>query len=826
MVSIIIVSHSQRLAEGVVELAAQMTHGKIDIVAAAGIDDDDNPIGTDATKIMMALEEVNADAGILILVDMGSALLSTDMALELIDPDLASKVVVCPAPLIEGGVAAAVAAAAGLPIETVIEEAKGALAAKYEQLGEVLPHAAPVQAAVAPMAESAQSMTWTVLNPHGIHARPASTIVTTLTAYDCDMWIAKADKQANARSINSIALLGIRKDDSITFMANGPDASAAIEAFTTLAQSHFGESLDTAPAATPPEAPQPAPTNAGQLSGIAASEGIAIAPVWIYKSTMPAPRQHTSKGHDAEWQHYEKAMHAAVDDLKQLQIKAAASASASEAEIFAAHQQIIADPDLHQQLNAGLASNEQNIEQVWAEVITHMAEAYANADDPYLQARKNDMLDVGQRIMQQLQGKTEQSLNLSSPVVLVAHELTPSDTAKLDPKQVKGICMEAGGHTSHSAILARALGIPAIVGCSGALTHCQDGELVILDGHQGILHLHPSTSEVAEASLQVSIADQQRKEAEQHAHAPALTQDRHAISVVGNVATLNDAIQAAQSGAEGIGLLRSEFLYMDRTDAPTEQEQIAFYCAVCEQFPEEKVVVRTLDIGGDKPLAYLQQRSEDNPFLGCRGLRLCLQQPEIFKTQLRALLQTRALHPNLAVMFPMVSVTEELIQAKALMAQVHDELCAEGAASSIPSTGIMIEVPSAVVCADKLAMHADFFSIGSNDLTQYVMAADRGNDSVSTLSAAHQPAVLKMIQTTVEAAHQQEITVSVCGEMAGDPQLAPVLIGLGVDTLSMSASRIANVKQAIRTSHSQTAQAHANKLLACATLAEVEAQLY
>ena len=824
MVSIIIVSHSQKLAEGVVELAAQMTQGKIDIRAAAGIDDPENPIGTDATQIMLALEEVDASSGILVLVDMGSALLSTDMALELVAPELAEQVSVCPAPLVEGGVAAAVAAAAGLPLSSVVAEAKGALAAKYQQLGETLPCASPLEPDQASSSEApVLSTQWQVQNPHGIHARPASNIVTQLAGFDAELWLEKQGKRANARSINSIALLGIRQQDEVQFFAQGKDAEAALGAFIALAENHFGETLASQASNTPaaglpispasPDSPTIEPLQPDLIQATPASEGLAVAPVWHYKIAMPAPRQHPAQSTEQEWSLFTAAMHSALQALQQLQQQATQHA-ADEAGIFAAHQQIISDPELHQQLQNGLAAGQGNIEQVWAEVIEATAAAYAATDDPYLQAREKDIQDVGLRLMRLLQGKAEHSIKLQSPVILLADDLTPSDTARLDPKLVKGICLQAGGTTSHTAILARALGIPAVVGCHNLLQQCQDGELMILNGHKGTLHTKPSPAEITEASLQVSIAEQQRQQAEQQAQAPAQTQDGKPITVLANIASVQDAEQAAASGAEGVGLLRSEFLYMERSTAPSEQQQVDFYNAVCSYFPESKVVVRTLDIGGDKPLAYLQQQREDNPFLGCRGLRLCLQQPALFMTQLRALLRSHAQHPNLAIMFPMVSSVDELLEAKQLLVQAQQQLHSEGVVCQLPQVGIMIEVPAAVVCADQLAQHADFFSIGSNDLSQYVMAADRGNSSVSHLAQANQPAVLRMIRDSVKAATAAQIPLSICGEMAGDTELAPVLLGLGVETLSMSGARIAKLKQTIRQTNQQAATKQAQQLLA------------
>jgi phosphocarrier protein FPr len=397
----------------------------------------------------------------------------------------------------------------------------------------------------------------------------------------------------------------------------------------------------------------------------------------------------------------------------------------------------------------------------------------------------------------------------------LAADLKPSDTARLDPAKVLGICTELGGATSHSAILARALGIPAIVGLGAALEAIPDGQTIAIDGRQGRLWLQPDNEQLAklQASRAEWLADQQR--AKEASAGTAVTQDGHRIEVAANIGGPHDAPIALEFGAEGVGLFRTEFLFLDRETAPTEEEQLAAYRQVAETMAGKPLIIRTLDVGGDKPLPYIDLGEEDNPFLGWRGIRFCLDQPGIFKPQLRAILRASSGH-NIKLMFPMIGALDEVVTAKKLLDVVREELMAEGLPfDEDMEVGIMIEVPSAVAIADQLAAEVDFFSIGTNDLTQYVMAADRGNAKVSGLANALQPAVLRMVQMTVQAAHAVGIWVGMCGELAGNPLATPVLVGLGLDELSMNAPAIPNVKEAIRGLTLDKAREIATNVLQC-----------
>ncbi|WP_299017450.1 phosphoenolpyruvate--protein phosphotransferase [uncultured Photobacterium sp.] len=827
MVSIVIVSHSLDLAKGVHELASQMSQGKVQIAVAAGVDDPENPIGTDAVAVMMAIEDVYSPDGVLVLVDMGSAILSTDTALELLDSELAANVHVCAAPLIEGTMSACVAAAAGMPLEEVIDEAHSALCAKYQLLeqGSMLPGTNTAGVSLEhDDSDDEIEFEWLVKNPHGIHARPASAIVGSVSPFDAQVWLGCNGKRVSARSINSIALLGVKKGDSLSFIASGDEALQALQAFVTLAENHFNESVEEGTAEPPRPTCRPKTHQDGRLSAVGASEGIAIAPIWHYRSSMPKVQERDFLGYEQEWTLFARACDIAQRDLSELVIKTVKAGSKSESEIFTAHSQMLADPELGEQIKQRLHDSI-TVELAWEQIIEQTAKAYEAASSDYMQARANDVYDVGRRVMALLTGENESQIMLDEPVILVATDLTPSDTALLDPEMVRGIILEQGGTTSHSAILARSLGIPAVVGLSGIMTQSQEGELAIIDGCRGDVWLAPKAEQLEKALHDVEQLNCQREQAQAQAMEKAQTQDGLHVDVFANLANLEDAEKAISCGAEGVGLVRSEFLFTDSEHVPSEQSQYEFYSQIAAAFGDKPVIIRTLDIGGDKPLAYMPQGQEDNPFLGCRGLRLCLQHVDVFKLQLNALLRARAEYPNLKVMFPMVATLEELNQAKYLLNSCYETLQHNGTTAVMPEIGIMVEVPAAVANAKLLAKEVSFFSVGTNDLTQYVMAADRGNDMVSYLVSAAQPAVLRMIETAAKAAHEAGITIGICGEIAGDPKLTSTLIGLGIDELSMSPIRIAAVKQAVRATESKQAVQTADAVLNAATLKQVMALL-
>lgn len=798
MVGIVIVSHSAMLADGVRELADQMVQGKVPMAVAGGIDDPEQPIGTDPMKVLEAIQSVYSDDGVVVLMDLGSALLSAEMALEFLEPDQRTNVYLSAAPLVEGVTAAAVQASIGGTPQQVIEEAKGALLIKADQLGETIPDSGFAAAVETPaLAGDVEEISLIIPNKLGLHARPAALFVAKAGEFQSDIQVFKKDKQANAKSINQVAMLGARQGDEIRIVAAGQDASDALAALRALADANFGDK-DDLPETVPSRPTAPVADEDGILTGIAASPGIAIGPAVLYRPSLPPVQTHKIEDMQGQWLRLQDAINEAVLEIESLQGKAVEQVGQEEAAIFAAHRLMLQDPELAQAARELVFTEQINAEAAWHQTFTETAAGYRSLDSAYMQARAADVEDVGQRVLRKLMALEPPSFDAAEPSILIAADLSPSDTARLDPGQVLGICTEFGGATSHSAILARGLGIPAVVGLGEALWGVEDQQRLAIDGSSGQVWLQPTEDELDNLQEKRRLWQQAQDQARLESKQPAVTADGRAVEIAANIGGPHDVPVALEYGAEGVGLFRTEFLFLDRDTAPTEEEQYQAYRQVADKLGERPLIIRTLDVGGDKPLPYLDLGAEENPFLGWRGIRFCLDNPPIFKPQLRAILRAGA-GRKISMMFPMIGTLDEIRRAKDLLAEVKHELAQE----KVPfddqmAVGIMIEVPSAVAVADILAAEVDFFSIGTNDLTQYTMAADRGNSNVAALAQALNPAVLRLVSQTVQAGHEAGIWVGMCGELAGNAQAASLLIGLGLDELSMSAPSIPAVKEAIR----------------------------
>lgn len=793
MVAIVIVSHSLRLAQGIEELALQMSGGDVPLAIAAGIDDPQNPIGTDAIAIMSAIESVWSPDGVLVLMDMGSALLSTEMALELLSEEQRSAIYLLAAPVVEGAMSAVTSAAAGLSVTEIIAEVDLALCAKQQQLmpsstaGEVIPAISPVN-----HCDEWQTFCWTIRNPHGIHARPAASILKVSAQYSANIIVIKGDKRASPRSLNELAMLGVRCGDEIIFQAEGTDASDALKAIETLAKNHFGEAHLLASSEIPlTETPVVSAPVDGAISGLSVQNGIAIGPVKWFTCERPEITQRTVDSPQEELSRIESAIDIVVCEL-------ADKAAGPEGDIFAAHKMMLEDPEITRQLQQRLAKGKQ-AEFAWLEVMQALAEQYCQAETLYLREREADIRDLTRQVLNQLCGVSEQHFITTAPCILLANDLLPSQITSLNKAHILGICLHNGGTTSHTAILARAMGIPAIAKAAITPQNVRDNDTVILDGETGRLWLQPDEVTRLDLLQRAEAWRQQRDRQLADAMLPAVTQGGRNISVLANIGDLQDIDAALSHGAEGVGLLRTEFLFHESATLPDEEEQFRVYCSVARVFGDKPVTIRTLDIGGDKPLPSYPLPTEDNPFLGLRGIRLCLAHPQIFIPQLRALIRAGKEYPTLQIMLPMVSTLEEVRTVKTL---IHAQAKLLGlTAENLPALGIMIEVPAAVMIADKLASEVDFFSIGTNDLTQYIMAADRGNSTVAKLVDYCNDAVINAIAMVCQAGRNNEIPVSMCGEMAGDIQQTARLLTMGIDKLSASPSRLPALKAAIRTSH-------------------------
>ncbi|CAG0931431.1 PTS system, fructose-specific IIA component,PTS-EI.PTSI, ptsI; phosphotransferase system, enzyme I, PtsI,PTS-HPR.FRUB, fruB, fpr; phosphocarrier protein FPr [Thermoflexales bacterium] len=815
MVNLVIVSHSPALASGVVELARAMTRQQpIAITMAAGTGDARHPLGTNAEEIRRAIEAAYSPDGVLVLMDLGSAIMSAEMALDFLPPQMRAHVRLIAAPVVEGAIAAAVQASLGGSLDEVATEAMGALAAKLDHLSHFQPQP-PLKTKVTHPLSGAQDVIVTIENRLGLHARPAAQFVQTAARFKSDIFIARVSndaRHANAKSINAVASFGARQGEAIRITAVGADANEALQALQELIASKFGENGEVvaAPVAPGPEAADTIET--GALIGVVASPGYAIGPAVLLHFAEPSVERKPIENAAKEWARLQTALDAVRASTESLRDQIARSANKYDAAIFDAHLLFLNDPEFLDGVQHTIETQHVNAEWAWRTAIDTSAQSFEAIDDEYLRARAADIKDIGRQVLVQLTGQAAQA-DLPHAGVLIAIDLAPSDTARLDRSKVLGICTERGGPTSHSAILARTLGIPAVVGLGPTIMTMTDGTTLIVDGQRGKVLTAPTPQTIDDYAGRLKDWQQARETARSASTAPAVLLDGPAIEVVANIGSTEDARVALDNGAEGVGLLRTEFLFLDRRAAPSEEEQFDAYQTIAAVMGERPVIVRTLDVGGDKPLAYLDLGREENPFLGQRAIRLCLNRPDIFKTQLRAILRATPQH-NLKIMFPMIADVTEVRRARALLDEARTELLAEKAPlADRVEVGIMVEIPAAAILAHVLAPEVDFFSIGTNDLTQYTLAAERGNRAVAHLQDALHPAVLIQIRQTVQAAEAHGKWVGVCGELAGDPAAIPILIGLGVKELSMAAGSIPLAKQIIRGLTVKEAQASAAQAL-------------
>lgn len=550
------------------------------------------------------------------------------------------------------------------------------------------------------------------------------------------------------------------------------------------------------------------------LTGIPASPGIALGPAFILEERKLSVPRSTGKDAEQEWQRLQPALDEARRQLETIRTHAAEKTSAEDAAIFEAHALFLSDPSLLEMVKEKLRTQGLNAEAAWQDAIQSYAAQLEAMEDELFRARSMDVRDVGQRVLRLLMGVEESSLSaLEHPSIVLARDLTPSDTVRLEKKLVLAFVTAEGGPTSHTAILAKALCLPAVVGAGEELLEAEAGENLIVDGTHGEVILNPDAETVEKWEQRRRTFQTQAEAERKSAQQPGQTRDGERVEVVANIGNVDEAAAALEFGAEGIGLLRTEFLYLERDQAPNEEEQFEAYHAILETMGDRPVVVRTLDIGGDKHLPYLDLGHETNPFMGWRAIRMCLDRPDFFKIQLRALLRAGPGH-DLRIMFPMIATLEEVRRAKALLEQAREELIAAGAKPAQNyQVGIMVEIPSVAVLADQFAREVDFFSIGTNDLTQYTMAAERTNEKVAYLGDACHPAVLRQIDRVLAAAHEAGIWVGLCGELAGDPDAIPILLGLGLDEFSMAPSSIPHAKAVLSQWSHRGAQSLAEQAL-------------
>jgi phosphoenolpyruvate-protein phosphotransferase len=648
----------------------------------------------------------------------------------------------------------------------------------------------------------------------GLHARPATAFVDVASGFDADVRVRAGEKVANGKSLASLLTLGAGAGARLTVLAQGADQDAALAALVAAVAAGLGEEDEHDDGGAPAVATWAPEGEATGVPGIGASPGIAIGPLWhLKRRNLVVERQ--AKDPAVEERRLRQGIQSARAELHDLYEEVKAKSGAGKAAIFRAHEAFLSDPDMEAEavrtIGAGASAG-----WAWRAMIEARTGELSKVDDPLLAARAVDLGDVGQRVLRFLAHSDDEAPQLPGhPVILIADDLTPSDTAAIDPRRVVGFVTALGGPTSHTAIIARALGIPAIVGAGPSVLAQPQNAPAVLDGSTGTLWLGLSDADLkaaqgAQADLEVIRDDEHRTRYE-----PAIMRDGHRIEVVANVNRADEAAAAVQEGAEGVGLMRTEFLFLGRDAPPSEEEQYEALAAMVRALNGLPLIVRTLDIGGDKNAPYIDLPHEDNSFLGVRGIRLCLERPELFTPQLRAIYRASLLGPVL-IMFPMISRLEDLEAA-----MEHAERARIQVGADPIDVGIMIEVPSAALLAPEFAKRVQFFSVGTNDLTQYVLAMDRLHPVLAKQADALHPAVLRTIKLVTDAAEEAGIWVGVCGGVAGEPEGALILAGLGVRELSVSVPAVAAVKARLRTVDRAAVRALADKALACGTAAEV-----
>ncbi len=660
-------------------------------------------------------------------------------------------------------------------------------------------------------------------NPVGLHARPSAVLVQLAKKYQSDIRLHRGSDSANVRSVVAIMGLEVMRGDTVTLEATGADANAAIAELEAALRDGLGEEGSTpvttaaasiAQAEVSAPAPRPKSDDPNVILGVAASSGLAVG------NTCRARRQtiqvvEAAEHPNAEHRRLDNAIDQAMLEIESLRAKIHGQGDPSKAAIFAAHQELLGDPELLDTAGSAIDKGK-SAAFAWQQTYTTQVTQLAQLKNPLLAERANDLRDVGDRVLRILTGVEAKPSVYPPNTILLAEDLTPSDTASLDPSRVVGFCTVGGGATSHVAILARSMGLPAIAGIEPRVLDLADGTPVILDGTRGKLRLNASVAELEQT--QDRIARHQAKQAAdlEQAFVPAITQDGHPVEVVANIGSQKDAEDALAVGGEGVGLLRTEYIFMEASAPPSEDHQEAVYRGILQVVgPDRPTIIRTLDVGGDKPLPYLAMAHEENPFLGERGIRLGFDRPELMRTQFRAILKASPAGRAL-VMFPMIARLDELAMARAVMEEERQKL-------GVPpiEIGIMIEVPAAAILAERFAEQVDFFSIGTNDLTQYTLAMDRGHPKLAPYVDALNPSVLRMIDATVRGADRHGKWVGICGGVAGDPQAIPILVGLGVKELSVSVPVIPAVKAQVRTLNLAQCRELAQKALNADSAAQV-----
>jgi phosphocarrier protein FPr len=781
-------------------LLRRLVDANLQLTCCGGVGNDRAELGTDAIEIQEAIGTVYSEDGVLVLMDMGSAILSAETAREFLNPEQQRKVRLTSAPLVEGGMAAAVQAQLGASLDSVANAALRGLLPKQDQVQDV-PPSAPA-ASPAPALAVSEILDVTIRNPHGLHLRPAAVLIKTLSGFQGEVLI--ENRTANrgpvlARSLIDVARLQIREGDSVRFSISSPDPKLVIESIRSLVENQFGE-------AAPPVLPSQAVDALDVSQPFSVSRGIAIGRPLLLEAIVHSVPTYTVESTPDIKREIEKlgsAVAAAIAEFDRRIERLRGSLDRPEQEIFDAQRMIFADPTILKEVQAKIQEQHLNAAAAWHEILSRYATDQENADDPYLRARAADFREVERTVLGRLVDERTRSdlpdQPFAEPTLLICEELTPTLAEQSRRLLIAGVIQLGGGTTSHGAILARALGLPAIGGARKSRERLLAAERVAINGSQGSLWIDPPPDVLTDLVDRQQIERSESQLALQESQERAISRDGTPIQVGGNAGSGNDILSARTNGADFIGLFRSEFLFQDFDEEPDEYQQLAAYREALEPsgdvFP---VTVRLLDVGGDKPLKFLPQSKEANPFLGVRGIRLLLAHQRFFRVHLRALLRL-AYSFRVQLLIPMITDVSEILAVRKILAELADDLKKANVSHRWPvPVGAMIETPAAALLIDQLLSHLDFVSIGTNDLTQYVLCAERGSAKLTVFSDSLHPAVLRMCEEVIRTAQERGVKASICGEVASDPEALPILLGLGLREFSVTAAAIPATKALIR----------------------------
>jgi phosphocarrier protein FPr len=799
MVGLVLVSHSRALAESIVELVRQTVSAELPVAPAGGVGDGHHEIGTDALDILEAINSVLSPDGVLVLMDMGSAILSAETAKEFVAPDQQNQVLLCSAPLVEGGIAAAIQIQIGSSLDQAALAAKQGLLPKRDQLGDLAGEPGPISGSA--LEGEVETVELTVENEHGLHLRPAANLLKALSPFSATVQaenITANRGPAQASSLVELARLQIRKGDRVRLRITGNDRQKAVAAIEILAGNHFGESEISAPPPSPIESKGGKP--------FAVSSGIAIGSPIFLEERLPVIPRETEVSQievEAEVAKLRQAVTKVREELQRRTERMRDRIDATTLGMLEAQQLLLQDVAVIQAVEERIRTDRESAALAWHSVLTKLTSEQQSAEDSYFRARAADFREIDRAVLVQIlpaqSGLAKVTGEPSSEAtILVCRELTPSVIDFSQDTPVAGVVQLEGGSTSHGAILARALRLPAVGGAFPLEAQLRSAKIVALDGDSGEIWIEPDASTEARLRNQAEAAKQKYARALHESVKPSVTRDGKRIKVSANASTRAEVARAVEVGAESIGLFRSEFLLQTFSETPTEDQQYEAFRHALEPATSIPVTIRLLDIGGDKPLPFLSPAHEANPFLGVRGVRLLLQQDKFLRSHLRAILRV-AERTAVRIMIPMVTELEEVIAVRHVLEEMHFELEKEAIPHRWPSPlGIMVETPAAALMVDQFLPHIDFTSFGTNDLTQYVLCSERGNPSLQKFADALNPAVLRLCEQVVETLRSSGTDLSICGEIAADPDAIPVLLALGIHHLSVAPASIPGAKDQIR----------------------------